>query len=65
MTEPLLQVNQLTTSIGTGVNQVNVVDDVSFTINRTFHHAFTTSCGRHQKRLGNIKRTKFIPITGK
>ncbi len=34
MTEPLLQVNQLTTSIGTGVNQVNVVDDVSFTINK-------------------------------
>jgi peptide/nickel transport system ATP-binding protein len=34
MTEPLLQVKQLTTSIGTGSNRVNVVDGVSFTINK-------------------------------
>ncbi|MFT5395578.1 MAG: peptide/nickel transport system ATP-binding protein [Gammaproteobacteria bacterium] len=34
MTEPLLKVNQLTTSIGAGSNKVNVVDNVSFTINR-------------------------------
>ena len=34
MTEPLLKVNQLTTSIGTGSDKVNVVDNVSFEINK-------------------------------
>ena len=34
MTEPLLQVNNLTTSIGIGNDKVNVVDDVSFSINK-------------------------------
>ena len=34
MTEPLLKVSQLTTSIGTGSDKVNVVDNVSFTINK-------------------------------
>tara|TARA_R110000782_G_scaffold134752_6_gene227117 strand:+ start:3233 stop:4873 length:1641 start_codon:yes stop_codon:yes gene_type:complete len=34
MVEPLLKVNQLTTSIGVGTDEVNVVDNVSFTINR-------------------------------
>jgi peptide/nickel transport system ATP-binding protein len=34
MSEPLLNVNQLTTSIGTGSDRVNVVDNVSFTINK-------------------------------
>lgn len=34
MTETLLKVNQLTTSIGVGSDKVNVVDDVSFTINK-------------------------------
>ena len=34
MSEPLLQVNHLVTSIGTGGNKANVVDDVSFTINK-------------------------------
>lgn len=34
MTDSLLEVKHLTTSIGTGENKVNVVDDVSFIINR-------------------------------
>jgi len=34
MTEPLLKVNQLITSIGAGSDKVNVVDNVSFTINK-------------------------------
>jgi len=34
MSEPLLQVNHLVTSIGMGGNKANVVDDVSFTINK-------------------------------
>ncbi len=34
MPEPLFQVKQLTTTIGTGSHAVNVVDDVSFTINK-------------------------------
>lgn len=34
MTESLLSVNQLTTSIGAGSDRVNVVDNVSFTINK-------------------------------
>ncbi len=34
MSEPLLKVNQLTTSIGTGSDKVNVVDNVSFEINK-------------------------------
>lgn len=34
MTDILLEVKNLTTSVGTGENKVNVVDDVSFTINR-------------------------------
>jgi peptide/nickel transport system ATP-binding protein len=34
MTETLLEVNNLTTSIGTGDNKVNIVDDVSFNINK-------------------------------
>ncbi len=34
MSESLLQVNHLVTSIGTGGNKTNVVDDVSFTINK-------------------------------
>ena len=34
MCEPLLKVNQLTTSIGTGSDKVNVVDNVSFEINK-------------------------------
>jgi peptide/nickel transport system ATP-binding protein len=34
MTEKLLEVKNLTTSIGTGEDKVNVVDDVSFTINK-------------------------------
>ncbi len=34
MSEPLLKVNQLTTSIGVGSDKVNVVDNVSFEINK-------------------------------
>ena len=34
MIEPLLKVNKLTTSIGIGKDKVNVVDDVSFTIEK-------------------------------
>jgi len=34
MTDILLEVNNLTTSIGSGENKVNVVDDVSFKINK-------------------------------
>lgn len=34
MSEPLLKVNQLTTSIGTDSDKVNVVDNVSFEINK-------------------------------
>lgn len=34
MTEPLLTVKNLTTTIGTGNDKVNVVDDVSFTIQK-------------------------------
>ena len=34
MTEPLLKVNQLTTAIGRGSDKENVVDNVSFEINK-------------------------------
>ncbi|MCG8378157.1 MAG: ATP-binding cassette domain-containing protein, partial [Proteobacteria bacterium] len=34
MSEALIQINNLTTSFGHGENQVNVVDDISFKINR-------------------------------
>lgn len=64
MTDTLLEVKHLTTSIGTGENKVNVVDDVSFTIKRGETFVLLGESGSG-KSISALSIMRLLPVAAK
>jgi peptide/nickel transport system ATP-binding protein len=64
MSDSLLEVKHLTTCIGTGENKVNVVDDVSFTINRGETFVLLGESGSG-KSLSALSIMRLLPAAAK